>query len=118
MAFDPANKMRGSKPLLIIRKTTVRGLLLAGGCVFAVLFILACVEGRLPAQSRASIDDCFFVPYLMISLALHMAGAPESLVGTGGHIAWLTIPGVVVLLGMPALILLIIALLMGRARRG
>ena len=94
----------------------MRWLLLTWSFLFAAPAILVGIKWMIPGQ-YAEIGSFLTLPFLGVSLLFYLVGAPESLVSTGGHIACLTIPGVVVLLGMPALILLIIALLMGRARR-
>ena len=94
--------------------TVLRRLLLVGSCVLAAPVILACYGSVLPAQD-AGIADLCILPYALASLALYKLGAPETLFsGIEGPLR-LTIPGAVGLLMMPALILLFIALLMGRA---
>jgi hypothetical protein len=94
-------------------RTTVnrqwRRFLLTWSFLFAAPVILLGVNGLLSGEY-----DILRLPIFAVGALFYFLRAPESLVNTGGHIPRLTIPGIVILLVMPSLILSITALLMGR----
>ncbi|HAB19413.1 MAG TPA: hypothetical protein PLX89_10885 [Verrucomicrobiota bacterium] len=73
------------------------------GWLFIIPLILIGVGVFLPMLQDTRFMGIVAAPILVLSDLVYRIGAPEFIVGTGGHVALLTPLGLILILGLPAL---------------